>query len=118
MVSPWSGYAFLNGNDPWADGDTPLYACVDELFFEKKEVMARNYEKENKWESSPEQKMRRAQRNKARRHAISAGLVKKGDNKELDHLGSNRKGALGTKVKVVSKTANRKRQPKRNGKDD
>lgn len=118
MVSPWSGYVFLNGNDPWVDGDTPLYACVDELFFEKKDLMARNYEKEGRWQASEEQKTRRAQRNKARRQAIRAGLVKKGDNLELDHVGSNRRGTLGSKVKVVTKTANRKRQPKRNGKDD
>ena len=80
--------------------------------------MARNYKKELAWQASEEQKTRRAQRNKARRQAIREGLVKKGDGKELDHLGSNRKGPLGSKVKVVSRTANRKRQPKRNGKDD
>ena len=80
--------------------------------------MARNYEKEAKWQATEEQKTRRAQRNKARRAAIKAGLVKKGDSRELDHLGSNRKGLLGTKVKVVSRAANRKRQPSRSGKDD
>lgn len=80
--------------------------------------MARNYEKELKWQASKEQKTRRAQRNKARRQAIREGLVKKGDGLELDHLGSNRKGTLGSKVKVVSRAANRKRQPSRSGKDD
>lgn len=80
--------------------------------------MARDYAKENAWESSPEQKKRRAQRNKARRAALKAGLVHKGDNLELDHVGFNRKGALGGKVRVVSKITNRKKQPKRNGKDD
>lgn len=80
--------------------------------------MPRNYKKELAWQATPEQKTRRAQRNKARRQAIREGLVKKGDNLELDHLGSNRKGTLGSKVKVVTKAANRKRQPKRDGKDD
>lgn len=80
--------------------------------------MTRNYEKELKWQATKEQKTRRAQRNKARRQAIREGLVKKGDGLELDHLGSNRKGALGSKVKVVSRAANRKRQPSRSGKDD
>lgn len=80
--------------------------------------MARNYEKEGRWQASEEQKHRRAQRNKARRKAIREGLVKKGDDKELDHVGSNRRGSLGNKVKVVSKTANRKRQPKRDGSQD
>ena len=80
--------------------------------------MARDYEKENKWESSPEQKRRRARRNKARRAAIRAGIVKKGDGMELDHIGANRKGALGSKVRAVPKTVNRKKQPKRDGSED
>ena len=80
--------------------------------------MARDYEKENKWESSPEQKRRRAQRNKARRAAIRAGIAHKGDGMELDHIGANRKGDLGAKVRLVPKTVNRKKQPKRNGKED
>lgn len=38
---------------------------------------------------------------------------------EVDHLGFNRKGKLNNeKVKVVTKKANRSRQPKRNGQDD
>jgi hypothetical protein len=81
--------------------------------------MARNYAKENKWESSPEQKARRAARGRARYAAMKKGLVKKGDGKEVDHLGFNRKGPLdNSKVKVVSRAANRARQPKRNGKQD
>jgi len=44
--------------------------------------------------------------------------VKKGDGKEVDHVGNNRKGKLGKKVRVVSKKSNRSRQPKRNGKQD
>lgn len=80
--------------------------------------MARNYEKEGKWQATKEQKTRRAQRNKARRQALREGLVHKGDSLELDHVGSNRRGALGSKVKVVTKAANRKRQPSRSGKDD
>jgi len=80
--------------------------------------MARDYEKELAWQATDEQKKRRAQRNKARRRALRAGTVKKGDNKELDHAGMNRKGPLGDKVKVVSKETNRKKQPKRHGSDD
>ena len=80
--------------------------------------MARNYEKENAWAASEEQKTRRAQRNKARRLAIRKGLVKKGDNLELDHSGKNRKGALGNTVRVVTKKVNRSKQPKRDGSDD
>lgn len=82
--------------------------------------MARDYDKEyREYHASDEQKKRRAQRNAARRAALRKGTVKKGDDKEVDHLGSNRRGPLNNKrVKVVSKKANRKRQPKRDGSDD
>lgn len=82
--------------------------------------MARDYKKEyEEYHASPEQKKRRAQRNAARRKAMREGKVKKGDGKEVDHLGSNRKGKLdNSRVKVVSKKANRKRQPKRDGSED
>lgn len=76
--------------------------------------MGRNYAKENKWESSPEQVARRVARNRARRKAIKAGKVRKGDNKELDHVGYHRKGSLdNVPTRVVSRHANRIRQPKR-----
>ena len=80
----------------------------------------RNYKKEYAdYGGTSEQKKRRAQRNAARRKAMKAGLVRKGDGKEVDHLGSNRKGKLNNKrVKVVSRRANRKRQPKRDGSQD
>lgn len=80
----------------------------------------RDYKKEYaEYHSSPEQKKRRAQRNAARAQAEKEGKVRKGDGKEVDHLGSNRKGKLNNKrVKVVSRAANRKRQPKRDGSQD
>lgn len=81
--------------------------------------MARNYAKENKWEDTPEQVQRRMARNRARAAAIRAGKVKKGDGKEVDHLGKNRKGKLdNSKVRVVSKAVNRRKQPKRDGSQD
>lgn len=74
----------------------------------------RDYKKEAKWAASPEQKKRRAARNAARAEAMKKGLVKKGDGKEVDHLGSHRTGDLRkVPTKVVSKHANRIRQPKR-----
>lgn len=74
----------------------------------------RNYAKENQWESSPEQVARRVARNRARRKAIKAGKVRKGDGKELDHVGYHRKGSLdNVPTRVVSRHANRIRQPKR-----
>lgn len=74
----------------------------------------RDYAKETAYESTPLQKKRRAERNHDRRAAERAGLVHKGDGKEVDHLGSHRTGNLkGVPTKVVSKHANRIRQPKR-----
>lgn len=80
----------------------------------------RDYAKEyREYHGTSEQKKRRAQRNAARREAEKEGKVRKGDGKEVDHLGSNRKGPLNNKrVKVVSRKANRKRQPKRDGSQD
>lgn len=80
----------------------------------------RDYKKEYaQYQGKPEQIKRRAQRNAARAEAEKKGLVSKGDGKEVDHLGSNRKGPLNNKrVKVVSRAANRRRQPKRNGSQD
>ena len=78
--------------------------------------MARNYAKEGKWESSPIQKKRRAARNRARNKAIKEGKVRKGDGKELDHVGYHPTGSLDhVKTKVVSRSANRKRQPPHKG---
>lgn len=79
----------------------------------------RDYAKEYRdYHAKPEQKKRRAQRNKARRQAIARGAAQKGDGREVDHLGRNRKGPLGNRTKVVSKKANRSRQPKRDGSQD
>lgn len=79
----------------------------------------RDYKKEAKWASSPEQVERRMARNRARAKAIREGKAKKGDNTEVHHIDAPRKGKLdNNKVKVISKKANRKMQPKRNGKDD
>lgn len=80
----------------------------------------RDYRKEyDDYQGTEEQKKRRAQRNAARREAIREGKAKKGDGMEVDHLGFNRRGKLNNKkVKVVSKKANRSRQPKRDGRHD
>jgi len=76
--------------------------------------MAHNYARENRWEDTPTQVKRREARNKARRKAMRAGRVHKGDGKELDHLGFHRTGSLDhVPTKVVSRHANRIRQPKR-----
>lgn len=75
----------------------------------------RDYKKEyREYHALPEQKKRRADRNAARRKAEKQGKVHKGDGKELDHVGYHRKGRLkNVPTKVVSRHANRIRQPKR-----
>ncbi len=77
--------------------------------------MVRDYRKEyDEYHAKPEQKKRRAQRNAARNEAEKDGRVHKGDGKEVDHVSAPRTGSLdGVKTRVVSKTENRKRQPKR-----
>ena len=75
----------------------------------------RNYTKEYKdYHAKPEQVNRREDRNAARRKAMKSGAVRKGDGKEVDHLGSHRTGSLrGVATAVVSRRKNRSRQPDR-----
>lgn len=80
--------------------------------------MTRDYRKEyDDYHGTPEQKRRRAQRNKARAEAVKAGTVRKGDSREVHHPGDHRTGALPDKTKVISKKANRRIQPKRGSKE-
>jgi len=78
-------------------------------------MVKRDFAKEYRdYHGTPEQIKRRSERNKARREAMAAGKVKKGDGKEVDHVNAPRTGSLdGVLTRVISKTANRKRQPKR-----
>jgi hypothetical protein len=60
----------------------------------------RNYRKEyDKFQSSRDQKKRRAGRNKRRRRFLKMGLVKKGDGKDIHHKGS--------KVRIMKASKNR-----------
>lgn len=75
---------------------------------------ARNYKKETAYENRPEQVKRRMARNRARAKAVSQGRARKGDGREVDHLGFHRTGSLDrVRTRVVSRHANRIRQPKR-----
>lgn len=78
-------------------------------------IKPRNYRDEyDSFHGTEEQKQRRAERNAARRKAIEQGRVKKGDRKEVDHVNAPRTGSLeDVPTRVISKTVNRKRQPKR-----
>lgn len=76
----------------------------------------RNYKKETKWEDSPKQVKRREARNAARRKAMKKGTVRKGDGKELDHLGYHPTGSLrSVPTRAVSRHVNRVRQPPHKG---
>jgi len=77
--------------------------------------MARDYKKEYRdYQGTEEQKKRRAERNKDRRAAIRKYGKEALKGKEVDHLGSDPSGDLSKrKTRIVDKTTNRKRQPKR-----
>jgi hypothetical protein len=75
----------------------------------------RDYAKEyREYHAKPEQKKRRADRNAARRKAVKRVGKAALRGKEVDHLGSHRTGRLkNVPTKIVSRAANRRRQPKR-----
>ena len=69
-------------------------------------VAKRNYRKEyDNYHAKPEQKKRRASRNAARTKMAKAGLVKKGDGKDVHHTTGNPMN--NKKLSVKSKSANR-----------
>lgn len=75
----------------------------------------RDYRREyDEYHASPAQKKRRAERNAARRKAMREGRVSKGDGKEVHHVRAKRTGSLAnTPTRVVSRSTNRRIQPKR-----
>ena len=66
----------------------------------------RNYAKERKYDSQPHVKRKRANRNAARRKAMKLGLVRKGDKKDVHHVGGNALNRA-SKLKVVGASRNR-----------
>jgi hypothetical protein len=76
----------------------------------KKNAKARS-KQQRAFNSKPEQKKRRAQRNTARRRAEAAGKVKKGDGKDIDHKNKgSKKGKLNnspSNLRVKSASKNR-----------
>lgn len=75
----------------------------------------RDYKKEyREYHAKPEQKKRRADRNAARRKAVKKYGKTALRGKEVDHVGSHRTGRLkNVRTRVISKAANRRKQPKR-----
>lgn len=64
--------------------------------------------RQRRYNSSPEQKKRRAQRNKARREMERKGKVRKGDGKDVDHKDYNTSNG-GKNLRVMDKSKNRAR---------
>lgn len=75
----------------------------------------RDYKKEYAdYHGTPEQKKRRAERNRDRRAAEKRLGKKALQGKEVDHVNAPRTGSLAeAKTQVISKEANRRKQPKR-----
>ena len=66
----------------------------------------RNYKQEASTDS-PLRKKKRAMRNQARRMALKAGLVKKGDSKDVDHKDGNAMNNKRSNLSVKSASKNR-----------
>ncbi len=65
--------------------------------------------RQRKFNSSPKQKKNRAKRNTARRQALKAGKVTKGDNKDIDHKRKLKDGGSNAKSnqRVRDRSSNR-----------
>lgn len=63
--------------------------------------------RQRKYNSQPEQKKRRAERNAARRKMESAGKVRKGDGKDVDHRNHRTSDMSAKNLSVMSKSKNR-----------
>ena len=73
--------------------------------------MARDYKKEyREYHSKPDQKKRRAGRNRARRIMTMLKRVKKGDGKDVHHKDGNPKNNSKKNLRVESKKKNRSRK--------
>lgn len=74
----------------------------------------RDYKKEyREYHAKPEQKKRRASRNAARRLMIRKHGKAALKGKEVDHKNYNARDNRPSNLSIKSKTANRKKQPKR-----
>lgn len=63
--------------------------------------------RQREYNSSPEQKKRRAERNASRRKMEAAGKVRKGDGKDVDHRNHNTSDKSAKNLSVMSKSKNR-----------
>src|SRR6266567_4136078 len=68
----------------------------------------RNYQQENKYKKRPDQIKKREERNLSRARAERAGLVRKGDGKDVDHIRPLSKGGSNARsnTRVISRHSN------------
>jgi len=72
--------------------------------------LGRDYEMEyKKYQSSTKAKKARAHRNSARRKAMAAGKVRKGDGKDIDHKDGNPMNNRPSNLRVMGRGLNRGR---------
>lgn len=67
----------------------------------------RDYKKERKYDGQPHVKKKRAARNRARSLLMKAGLVKKGDGKDVDHIDGNPNNNKRGNLRVLPASKNR-----------
>ena len=71
----------------------------------------RNYKKEYaNYDGTPRVKKKRANRNKARRIMTRAGVVRKGDGKDVHHINGNTRDNRRKNLRAVSASKNRTRR--------
>lgn len=63
--------------------------------------------RKREFNSRPEQKKRRAERNASRAKMMKAGKVRKGDGKDVDHRNHDTSDQSAKNLSVMSKSANR-----------
>jgi len=63
-----------------------------------------------KYHASKKMKQERAMRNKNRRSALRKGLVRKGDDKQIDHINGNPRDNKRSNLRIISAKKNRKKQ--------
>ena len=74
-------------------------------------MASRDYREEyDSFHGTPEEKKRRAARNKARRHLEREGRVRKNDGKDVDHKDHNPLNNSSSNIRVRDRSANRSDQ--------
>lgn len=73
----------------------------------------RNYKKEVKYHSSPEQKKNRAARGRSRYKLEKEGRVRKGDGKDVHHIDNTPTNTSRSNLRVESRSVNRARKTRK-----